>query len=209
MKSFETWTLEDLDDIFEIKQISESELLTAWTSSKKEISEIEKKNIENLRLILKENINSWNEDELKFHFISPFIHLVNFINKKYKSFTQRILKTTINDLEVSGKVDYMVASGKQKPKTPYFFLHEYKPSRKAINDPDGQLLIAMFVAQTVNNNNKPMYGIVVEGKFWNFVILDNKNFIISDSFDATTTDIYDIFAILCKTKDYIEEMIKE
>jgi len=91
---------------------------------------------------------------------------------------------------------------------PYFFLHEYKqqhPSKK--NDPLAQLLIAMLAAQTKNNNNQPFYGTLVEGRFWYFVILSQKEFAVSDALDATTDEIYLIYAILCKVKEYINDII--
>jgi len=209
MKSFETWTLEDLETTFGLQQIEQSDRLTDWLSSKKEISDFDKKVIDNLKSKLKDNVNSWNEDELKMHFVGPFLMQVDFITKRYKSFTQRMLQATINGIEVAGKVDYMVATGKQKPKSPFFFLHEYKPSRRVVNDPDGQLLIEMLATQTLNQNEKPLYGVVVEGRQWFFVVLEGKNYVISKAFDATESEIYQIFAILCKVKDYIEEILAE
>jgi len=103
----------------------------------------------------------------------------------------------------------MVATGLQKPKRPFFFLHEYKPARRVINDPDGQLLIEMLATQTLNQNEKPLYGVVVEGKDWFFVILEGNKYIISPSYDSTKDEIYQIYAILCKVKDYIEEILAE
>ncbi len=207
MKSFETWTLEDLETSFGLQQVDESIYLTNWISSTKLVNDFEKTTLEHLRIILKENVNTWNEDELKMHFIGPITILVNFITKKYKSFTQRTLKAKINEIDVSGKVDFMVAQGKQKPRTPFFFLHEYKPARRAVNDPDGQLLIELLTAQTLNNNHEPLYGIVVEGRLWYFIVLKDKEYAISNPFDACDVDIYQIYAILCKVKDYIEEIL--
>jgi len=207
MKSFETWTLEDLEITFGLQQVEQSERLTNWLSSKKEITTVQRDAIEFLKSKLKDNVNSWNEDELKMHFVGPFLMQVDFITKRYKSFTQRTLHATINGIEVGGKVDYMVATGKQKPKSPFFFLHEYKPSRRAINDPDGQLLIEMLTTQTLNENENPIYGVVVEGRFWYFVVLEGKNFIISSPYDSCENEIFQIYAILCKVKDYIDEML--
>jgi len=207
MKSFETWTLEELQNSFGLKQLENSEVLNNWISSTKEINENDKTQLEKYRISIKKYINTWNEDELKMHFIGPLLMLVDFTTENYKSFTQRTIKTKINDIEVGGKVDFMVATGLNKPKTPFFFLHEYKPARKATNDPDGQLLIAMLAAQNENKNNKPIYGVVVEGRFWYFVVLNENKYILSKPFDACEEDIYKIYAILCKVKDYIDEFI--
>ncbi len=209
MKSFETWTLEDLENSFGLEQVEQSTILNNWLSSQKKVTDFERTTIEHLQLRLKDNVNSWNEDELKMHFIGPFTMLVDFITKRYKSFTQRMLQCTINDIEVSGKVDFVVATGKQKPKSPFFFIHEYKPARRAVNDPDGQLLIEMLTAQTLNQDHRPLFGVVVEGKYWSFVVLEGKNYIISQSYNCTKDEIYQIYAILCKVKDYIEEFLAE
>jgi len=209
MKSFESWTLEDIQTDLGVKQIDESEVLTEWLSSKKEISEFTKTNIEYLKSKLKKNVNSWNEDELKMHFIGPFLMQIDFITDNYKSFTQRTLTAKLNDIEVSGKVDYMVATGMQKPKRPFFFLHEYKPARRVVNDPDGQLLIEMLAAQELNQSKHPLYGVVVEGRSWFFVVLHEKTFAISNPYDACDVAIYQIFAILCRVKDYIEEILAQ
>jgi len=208
MKSFETWTLDELELSFGLKEVDNSEILNQWLAAEINID----KEKEKFLLFYKEKILSnnkgWNEDELKLNFIGPFLMLIDFSTKHYRTFSQRTLKTKINNIEVSGKVDFMVALGKQKPRNPYFFLHEYKPARRTTNDPDGQLLIAMLTAQTLNNNGKPMYGVVVEGKLWNFVVLDKNEYTISQSYDATKDDIYKIYAILCKVKEYINEMTK-
>jgi len=87
----------------------------------------------------------------------------------------------------------MIATGRSKPKEPFFFLHEYKqlhPSKK--NDPLGQLLIAMVTAQAKNPNPHPVYGVVVEGRFWYFVVLNDKEYAVSNPFDACDVDIYQI-----------------
>jgi len=204
MRSFESWTLEDLGISFGLKEVRKSELLTNWLSSKIKIeADKEKFMLHYQELLIKYN-KTWNEDELKLQFIAPFLMLIDFNSDHYKSFSQRTLSAKINDIEVSGKVDLMVATGLNKPKIPYFFLHEFKPARKVTNDPDGQLIIAMLSAQTLNNDNKPMYGVVIEGRYWYFVVLQDKQYIISQSFDATKDDIYEIYSILCKAKEYIE-----
>ncbi len=209
MKSFETWTLEDLQLTFGLQSIEKSDFLTSWLSSELIINDLQRSNIENLKLKAKKYVTTWNEDELKMHFIAPFLMLVDFTTDRYKSFSQRMLTALIGDVNVSGKVDYMVAMGLQKPRHPFFFLHEYKPARRSTNDPDGQLLIEMLAAQTLNQNNEPLLGVVVEGKLWNFVVLEGKNYIISPSYDSTKDEIYQIYAILCKVKDYIEEMLPD
>ncbi len=208
MKSFEGWLFDEVEIAFSINLVKKHKCLTDWISTKKDITEFEKKSIDNLLEQISNNVNTWNEDELKMFFIGPLISLVNYNTEKYKSFTQRSLTLKTNEGETSGLVDFMIATGKSKPKEPFFFLHEYKqvhPSKK--NDPLGQLLIAMVAALEKNAHTHPVYGVVVEGRFWYFVVLQEKEYAVSRGFDATENDTYQIYAILCKVKDYIEEIL--
>jgi len=102
----------------------------------------------------------------------------------------------------------MVATGKSRPKEPFFFLHEYKPQHPSKkNDPLGQLLIAMVAAQAKNDNQHPIYGALVEGRIWYFVVLQGTEYSVSSGSNAATNDIFQIYAILCKVKDYINEIL--
>jgi len=208
MKSFESWTYEDVEETFNLTSVKNSDILKKWLSSKINITENHKIIIDDLKDLLSNNFISWNEDELKMQFIAPLISMIKFATLNYKPFSQRILTLKTEKIEISGIVDFMIAHGKARPKVPYFFLHEYKqqhPSKK--NDPFGQLLISMVAAQIKNKNNNPIYGVVVEGRFWYFLILEKNNYHQSKAFDACEDDIYQIYAILCKVKDYIDEFI--
>jgi len=207
MKSFETWTYEEVQDTFGIKRIFNSDILTSWLQAVCEIPDNKKYEIENLRKTLLLYIDSWNEDEIKFHFIGPFITQVNFLTDKYKSFTQRTLHLKTDKVETGGRIDMMVCTGIQKPKQPFFFFNEYKPSKRGTNDPLGQLLIEMITAQHINQNNFPIYGAYTEGRAWYFVVLDGKEYAVSNIYDACTDSIYQIYAILCKVKEYINDII--
>ncbi len=205
MKSFETWTLEDVVTTFGLTQNYESKLLSDWINVQPNIDQHSQISLERLKFTLLRNVNAWNEDELKFQFIGPIVSLVNFSTEKYKLFSQRNLSSTINGIEAEGRVDAMVAMGMQRPKEPFFFIHEYKPKkRSANNDPEGQLLIAMVAAQNNNTHEHPVYGALVDSRTWYFFVLKNNEFAISNDFSATSDDIFKIFAILCKAKEYIE-----
>ena len=140
--------------------------------------------IEELRELAFMYIDSWNEDEYKFMFISHFLGLVKFVSPHYKAFTQRPMSMIYNNgtLATEGYVEWMCARGIQTPKQPHFFLHEYKPEKRRDNDPLGQLLIAMIVSQQVNADEKPVYGIYVNGRNWFFVVLEGKEYAISQLF---------------------------
>ncbi len=207
MKSFESWLFDDVEAAFQIERNYKSEKISEWIKSEYILNERQKETLEILNDVLLKNIDTWNEDELKMQFIGPLLALVNYNTSKYKVFTQRSLSIKTDTVETSGLVDFMLATGKSRPKEPFFFLHEYKQQHPSKNDPLGQLLIAMIVAQSKNTNPHPVYGVVVEGRYWYFVILSDKEYAVSRGFDASGTDIYHIYSILFKVKDYIEEIL--
>jgi len=210
MKSFESWLFDEIEIEFGIERNDENIILKSWLESQKEIEVFEKRQLDLYKQILKNNVNAWNEDELKTQFIAPLLALINYNTPNFKPFTQRSLTLKNEKYQISGIVDFMIATGKTRPKEPYFFLHEYKqqhPSKK--NDPLGQLLIAMIVAQIKNNDTNPVYGVLVEGRAWYFVILHQKEYAVSSIYDACVDDIYQIYAILCKVKNYIEIFLED
>jgi len=209
MKSFETWLVEDVENSFDIKKTKNNLLFSEWLNNEVIISDEQKKQLDVLAEELADYVDTWNEDELKFHFISPLMHMVRFISEHFKSFTQRNLPATVNGIELGGRVDMMVATGKARPKHPFFFFNEYKPSKRGINDPLGQLLIEMVAAQYLNADTTPIYGAYTEGRFWYFVILDQRQYAVSNPYDAATEGIYKVFAILCKAKDYINQWFEK
>ncbi len=70
----------------------------------------------------------------------------------------------------------VVATGKQDPEIPFFFLNEYKAQAKGgFLDPTRTLLIAMLAAQTKNKAiNFPIYGMYNIGQNFFFVLLEQK-----------------------------------
>ncbi len=208
MRSFESWLFDEVEIAFGLEKCEEIEVLNSWLSTKQEIDAYEKRQLEVLQKLLKDNVHTWNEDELKMHFIGPLMVAINFYTPHYKAFTQRTLSLKTETVETSGIVDYMVATGKSRPKEPFFFLNEYKqqqPSKK--NDPLGQLLIAMEAAKIKNENQHPVFGVLVEGRFWYFIVIQGDKYAISNAYNATDDDIFQIYVILRKVKDYIEEIL--
>jgi hypothetical protein len=210
-KPFKDWLYEEVSDTFGLTELvthPELEKLKSVTLSEKHPN---RKDIEELRSLLKKYIESWNEDEYKFMFISRFIGLANYVSANYKVFTQRPMsvKYDNNTKITEGLVEFMLAKGLQIPKRPHFFLHEYKPEKRRDNDPRGQLLIAMVAAQKLNQDDKPIYGIYVNGRNWFIVILDNNTYAVSNPYVATDEDIFDLFAVLLHFKDLMEEIYSE
>ena len=72
----------------------------------------------------------------------------------------------------------------------------------------GILLDEMLAAQTLNNNNRYVYGCYVIGRFWFFLILKEKEYIISKDF-SITDEITDILRIFKGINVQIEKFIAE
>jgi hypothetical protein len=95
--------------------------LDEWLASVTTLSEYETQTVEYLRKKVLDNADFWNEDELKLQFIAPLLLIVNLDIPKCKVFSQRPLNAKVKDIEIGGRVDFMLATGKQKPIQPYFF----------------------------------------------------------------------------------------
>ena len=207
-KLFKDWQYEEVSDEFGLTRQRTLPFLEHIKTLTLPQNNAHRPTIESFKLELFDYIDSWNEDEYKFFFISPFFKLVNFLSNKYKAFTQRPLSVKYaNDTKITtGNVEFMLAKGIQNPKKPHFFLHEYKPEKKRDNDPLGQLLIAMVAAQKINLDDKPIYGVYINGRNWFFVVLDGQNYAVSNPYVVTTDDIFDLFAVLMHIKELMESL---
>jgi hypothetical protein len=161
-----------------------------------------------LRLKAFDLIDGWNEDEYKFLFISHILNFVDFSTEYYNVFTQRSMSVAYdNGTKITtGKVEWMLARGRQIPQEPHFFLHEYKPEKNRDNDPLGQLLIAMVAAREANKDDSPIYGIYINGRNWFFVVFTGITYAVSKPYAATTDDIFDLFAVLEYIRGEMDKM---
>ncbi len=205
MRSFDTWNYEQVEDAFGILPIRTNPQFEDWLLAADCAPDVsEKKLLDYYRELLFEEVQNWNEDELKLFFIGPVLSLIHFKTANFKAFTQRTLTIETDTVSTSGRVDFMLAKGKVLPKIPYFCLHEYKQENRRDNDPLGQLLIGMVAAQAKNRDDLPIYGCYVSGRNWFFVLLQGKNYSISNAYNASDENIYKIFAILKKCKALVE-----
>ena len=187
-KSFETWEYEEIENTFGMKRVFALPALTNWLNSPKDdIDETLKHFLTGIQNRLIVNADAWNEDEFKMFFIAPLLSQMPLEVDDFKPFTQRTLSAKFPelDLEVSGKIEFVIARGKQRPKQPYFFLHEYKQERRRENDPLGQLLISMIAARQNNEKKTPLFGCYVVGRDWFFVVLEEQTYSVSLACDAT------------------------
>jgi hypothetical protein len=208
-KPFKDWLYEEVASEFGLTEAPSHPALEKLKEIKLPENHPNIEDIEALRALLKQYVVSWNEDEYKFMFISPFMSLAKYISPHFKVFTQRPLSIRYdNDTKLTeGLVEFMLAKGLQTPRKPHFFLHEYKPEKRRDNDPLGQLLIAMVAAQKMNDNGEMIYGIYVNGRNWFFVVLDKNVFSVSNPFVASDEDdIFNLFAVLLYIKDLMEAL---
>ncbi|MCU0467944.1 MAG: hypothetical protein MUF58_05020 [Arcicella sp.] len=208
-KSFDDWTTQEVRLAFHLKETDSSELLTEWLSVVHPLDDYQKIFLQEKRELLKRFYRSWNEDELKFQFIAHIVEMARLRGDNFGTFSQRKLSATINDITLYGRPEVMIATGQEDPLKPYFFIHEYKPSKRA-DEPLGQVLSAMVAAQYLNEDNRPLLGCFVLGSIWQFVVLENKTYTLSDNYDATQFDeLSAIYSALCQAKVYIQEQAGE
>jgi len=195
--NFRDCTIVQLRKTFNLKRLNSNNSLQKWLESEYVLSDLNKAMLEFYQSILLDNVDSWNEQELALNFIGPVISIVGFGKEEYfNSFAERSFSAVIGDIELLGKVDGIIASGKEEPEAPYFCLQEYKKETDPNGDPKAQVLAAMLVAQHKNADQEPIYGAYINGRSWYFMTLEGNNFSISQQYDACKNEIFDIFRIL-------------
>jgi len=210
--TFESCDKTFMDNTFGFYQVNKIPELTAWINSKVAISPFEKEMLLNLLNATRIRIEDWNEEGLKINFIAPILSFVQFNSDKlkYTAFADEKLEVEVGEYFLTGKLDWFVAKGIYKPEMPVFFLQEYKRGKGNPSDPDGQILAEMLASRTLNNNeSEVMYGIVVLGRSWTFIVLKGNEYAFSDAFDSRIPDqLIEIFEILKASKKIIEQKIE-
>ena len=206
--TFREWTLDSVDESFGLTQVRSLPILDELLAYQYQTDDFENRFLTNLRKdYLDFGGDSWNEIELKNKMISPIFVFSGIQNKAFSYFLERYLAATIGEFELSGFVDGMIATGFRNPKKPYFCMSEYKRGTDPNGDPTGQALIAMLVAQQLNENKKPIYGSYIIGRNWYFMALVGKEYAISTDFSCADDEIFDIFRILKSLRVQIEKII--
>lgn len=224
-RTFKNWTVDNVRFELGVVEKKQCDLLEDWINVQPTINEWEKAVIK--KLLEKANlfIDAWNEYELQTKFIAPITELVDFDNVKYyfSAFSERRLEATYThkniNVSLKGKVDWMVAIGRSDPRTPFFFIHEYKRETGSSRDAKGQLLATMMAAHILNqtpptptlfdplpkhDKDMPLYGCYVVGRWWFFVVLHQNTYCVSASYDSMDKQkLYEIIAILKKQKQMI------
>ena len=209
MKEFSKWTIEEVEETFQLIETEQNEWLNAWQTAEIAITPHEEERLSELCKLLGRHVLDWNEEELKMYFISQLLNVVNYLHETYQAFFERRLSVTIDHEQLGGIVDCVIAQGKRSPKRPYFCLQEYKPERHSSNDPLGQVAVAMIAAQHLNNDGKPVYGAYIVGRQWFFLALHERTYALSLAYDATKLEeLRQIFKMLKYIKQLVEQELR-
>jgi hypothetical protein len=204
------WREGDLIEIFNLNPIVtySTPLMQEWLDvSLPELNIHEQYNFDKDLTRAQKQISGWNEEDLKMKFISPILELGQLMDGDgVIGYFDRTISATIGTIKLTVKSDFMLAKGILDVfKTPYFHFQEYKPHKNPTGDSMAQLLEAFLIAQEKNKNGKPMYGVDIMGYNWRFVILEGKDYCVSEPFNAINkTDLLTIIAVLRKFKYILE-----
>ncbi len=194
-------------EAFQLVRTHECTHLEEWLSANGSLDDFEQHLLDVIHERAMFKIGGWNEEELKMKFISHLFLLANIEQEnKVATFFERSMTAVIGNYKLSVICDCLVATpkGLTTPKAPYFFLQEYKKQKGDRNDPEGQMLAAMLIAQHKNNNDKPLYGAWLVGSIWNFTVLNGNKYCMSLAFDANKkSDLQQIVFILKKLKELV------
>jgi len=213
---FKECTLAKLDKMFQLREKPSLPALQSWLVGEAVVSDSERAVLVLIRERLIANVHDWNEEELSQFCIGPLLMLVNFTTRSFNVFAGRGLEGIVDGIELGGEPDGMIASGFRRPEKPYFYFQEYmlrfiSPDAERIEDGEGdaaaKCLAAMLVAQTLNETEQPVYGCYVLGYSWSFMILQGREYAMSNAYLATRDDIFDIFRILKVLKRIITELV--
>jgi len=200
----------DTDSIlvhFDLPRLRSGVILDDWMQAKGTLTQAESQRLDKLHQKAVKSGDGWNEEELKMKFISLIFDLADIEDdEKIMSFYERPMTATIEGVKISVICDCLLASpvGIATPRTPYFFLQEFKKQKGDSNDPEAQMMAAMLVAQHRNADQKPLYGAWLVGSIWNFTVLSGNEYFVSAKLDASDRDdLNRIVFILRRLKELI------
>ena len=197
----------DIAAAFSLVVNEDFQYLNTWLTASYEFDAFEQRLFDEVYEESRTDASYWNEEELKIIMIGTLFRLARIqMPKVAKVFYERPLSHTVNGYNLAVICDCLVATPLpfNKPTKPYFFLQEFKKKRGEKNDPEGQLLTAMLIAQAQNNDQKPIYGGYLFGTVWNFATLVGNHYCVSREFIATHhDDLRQIIFILRQLKTLI------
>ena len=157
---------------------------------------------------------SYDEEDLKIHFLSSLFLKINFksIKNGFRDFYNEKITYKTDKFIFNGEADFLFAKGLKHSTKPYFFIQEFKKGKKN-SDPEPQLLAEMISGLEISNVNL-FKGAYIIGAIWNFVILeklgeDKYQYFVSANFDSSKIDdLKDIYKNLMFIRDEVLEINK-
>ncbi|TAE18110.1 MAG: hypothetical protein EAZ95_05070 [Bacteroidetes bacterium] len=209
------WKEGDLIETFHLKPIRKQKtlLMQAWIDSPLPTLDVHEQAIFDSKINRAiEQINGWSEEDLKMKFICYILDLGGLNDEEgIVTYFDKTISAVVEGVPLTVKTDFMLAKGTLDVfHTPYFHFQEYKPNKNPSGDSMAQLLMAFLIAQVANNNQKPLYGIEVIGKQWTFVLLEGKEYCVSETFTATNRDdLLKIIGILRQFRRILREKLMD
>jgi hypothetical protein len=188
---FRQWHTELVENTFGLTKVA---LKTEWNTWQAAMPSLDEATIKSVTTLFEKNaeyLEFWSEANIKLRFIYPLLDIADMNTKQFSIFAEHKLTTTLTNtqneaIKLIGIPDLILAKGTVNPKNPFFCLHEYKPQKGNTADARGQLLAAMLVANQrntkENNNISPLYGSYTLGKEWLFVLLKEKEYMVSKTY---------------------------
>jgi hypothetical protein len=200
------WTEAELVLQFNLKRITtyQTNLMKEWLDVQNPpLDEVEQLLFDRKLEEAAEKIAGWSEEDLKMKFIAFILELGHFKDENgIIGYFDKLIWAKVEGIELKVKSDFMLAKGfLDLHQNPYFHFQEYKPHKKPTGDSMGQLIEAFLIGQAKNEKPIPLYGLEIMGETWRFVIMEGKEYCISESFSATKKDnLLKIIAMLRKFK---------
>lgn len=110
-----------LKKITGIRLVKDRSIFNEWFNFSYKITENDNDFFEKLIKAHEYNIRYYSESQLLSFFISPLLNKVYFFSENFRSWYEYKISGIVNNYELKGQVDFMVASGDLKPEKPYFF----------------------------------------------------------------------------------------
>ena len=202
-----SYDVDEIISVFDLQIGTNCSHLNNWISATYTLSDYEQQQLNDLFDEIGDLVDYMNEEELKIRFVGSLFRIAKVdVKAKLRLFYERPLSAELKGYPLSVICDCMVATpkGYNTPQNPFFFLQEFKKKRGEKNDPEGQMLTAMLIAQHINNDEKPIYGGYLFGSSWRFTTLNGTEYCQSRNFDTTRKeDTLQIVFLLKKLKDLV------
>ncbi len=202
--NFSTIKYSNLEEIVNLKIVDKNPKFDDWFKTPYKIKASETVFLKNLIQKHKNRMAFYMEEDLKAKYIIPILNRVDFMVAPVSDWYDGTLSGMVNGVEIKGFADFMVATGIDQAKKPYFFIQEFKPSVPDRN-PEVQLLAELLIAVEKNKTNIMRGGYII-GRNWSFVILEKIGenqfeYAVSKQFDSLDLpDLKEIYVILQAVK---------